>query len=361
MFPIVQRYIVLEILKSITITTLILFIIMMSNLLGGILSDISTGEVTLRALIPILIGESVHVLSLLLPLGFFLGVVFALGRLYKDHELIVLQACGYGYRPLFAAVVLIMIPVFMLTAWCSLWLSADMLQQAKKTVDKEKDIHEFQLLKVGQFNESSNKDHVFFMQSMSADKTEVSDLIISTRKSGTNIIETAKRGRQKVDPHSGDLFLEVGPGNRYEGIAGKADYQVTSFQRHGILLKKKQGAATALDSSEKYLSQILASDSKKDRMELHWRISIPVSLIVLGLLAVPLSYINPRQGRYGKIGFALLIFILYLNLLGFTRAWLEEGRIPMWLNFWWVHGLFLIFALSLLQRRTRIFFWPLRE
>lgn len=352
MFTIIQRYLVLEILKSSTATTLILFIILMSNTLGRVLSDVSEGKTPLQALLPVLLGQSVHILSLLLPLGFFLGVVFAFGRLYKDHELIVLQACGYGYRSLFTVVLITMLPVVMLTAWCSIWLGADMLQRAKNIIDEEKNVHEFEQLKVGQFNASRNKNHVFFMQSMSADRMQVFDIIITRQGKRENMFETARQGRHKVNEKTGDLFLEVGPGTRYEGTAGQADYTIVEFERHGILLEKKENRVRTLKSKQKYFSQIIASDSHKDRVELLWRVAIPVTLIVLGLLAAPLSYIAPRQGRYGKIGYALLVFIIYLNLLGLSKTWLEAGALPLWLNFWWVHGLFIVLTLILLKLRT---------
>lgn len=352
MFTVIQRYLVLEILKSSTATTLILFIILMSNTLGSVLADISEGKTPLQALLPVLVGQSVYILSLLLPLGFFLGVVFAFGRLYKDHELVVLQSCGYGYRSLFTVVLITMLPVLMLTAWCSIWLSADMLQRAKNIIDAEQNIHEFQLLKVGRFNASRNSNHVFFMQSMSADRMQVFDIIIIRQGKQKNLFETARQGRHKVDKNTGDLFLEIGPGTRYDGTAGDADYNIIEFDRHGILLEKKENRASTLKSKQKYFSQIISSDKHKDQVELLWRVTIPVTLIVLGLLAVPLSYIAPRQGRYGKIGYALLVFIVYLNLLGFSKTSLETGNLPLWLNFWWVHGLFIILTLILLKLRT---------
>ncbi|MBL6998720.1 MAG: LptF/LptG family permease, partial [Gammaproteobacteria bacterium] len=200
---------------------------------------------------------------------------------------------------------------------------------------------------------------VFFMQSMSADKLQIQDIIITQKSSRSESLETAKAGRHVIDDKSGDLFLEVGPGTRYEGKAGSVNYKIIEFDKHGILLEKNQSKVAALKPQEKYLSQIINSNRLSDRVELYWRISIPVSLLILGMLAVPLSYISPRQGRYGKIGVALLIFILYLNLLGFSKGALERGGMPMWLNFWWVHLVFLLLSLMLLKQRIRgsIFFW----
>lgn len=353
MFSIIQRYLVVEILKSSVATTLILFIILMSNTLGRVLSDISEGKTPIEALLPVLVGQSIHILALLLPLGFFLGVVFAFGRLYKDHELVVLQACGFGYRQLYSAVIKIMLPVLAISLWFSLWLGADMQQRAIKIVDEKENVHEFQQLKVGQFNENKNSDQVFFMQSMSPDRMEIQNIVISRQGLQNDVLETAQSGRHKLDENTGDLFLEVGPGTRYEGTAGEADYRVIDFKRHGILLKKKPSHVSTLDSDEKYFSDVMASSALKDRVELWWRISIPVTLLILGLLAVPLSYIAPRQGRYGKIGLSILVFIVYLNMLGLTRSALENGSVPMWINFWWVHGLFILLTIVLLLIRNR--------
>ena len=136
MITIIQRYLVIEILKSTVATTLILFIILMSNTLGRVLSDISEGKTPVEALFPVFLGQSIHILSLLLPLGFFLGIIFAFGRLYKDHELVVLHACGFGYRHLYTALSYLLVPIFLLSMSLSLWLSAEFQQRAIKVVDE---------------------------------------------------------------------------------------------------------------------------------------------------------------------------------------------------------------------------------
>jgi len=353
MITIIQRYLVIEILKSTVATTLILFIILMSNTLGRVLSDVSEGKTPLEALFPVFLGQSIHFLSLLLPLGFFLGVVFAFGRLYKDHELVVLQACGYGYRQLYLAMAYILLPVLLLSLGLSLSLSAELRQHAIKIVDEKDNTHEFQRLKVGQFNQSKQNDHVFFMQSMSEDKREIQNIIISQQGQDQGILETAQSGRYKLDEKSGDLFLEVGPGVRYVGTAGQADYQVIEFDKHGILIKKKPTQSSLLNSDEKSFADLLQSSARKDQVEFWWRIAIPVTLVTLALLAVPLSYIAPRQGRYGKIGLSLMVFTLYFNLLGLSKSLLEEGKLPLWLNFWWVHLIFISLAVVLLLRRIQ--------
>lgn len=359
MISIIQRYLVTEILKSTVATTLILFVILMSNTLGSVLSDISEGKTPSDALFPVLLGQSVHVFSLLLPLGFFLGIVFAFGRLYKDHELVVLQACGFGYIKLYQVLLWLLFPMLALSIWSSLWLSADMQGRALRIVDEKESVHEFQQLKVGQFNTSKKNDQVFFMQSMSPDRREIFDVVIAQQGELEDAIETARQGKHKLDEKNGDLFLEVGPGTRYQGRAGSAEFSIVEFEKHGILVEKKPAKVSRLSPDEKPFGQIANSKARKDQVEFWWRITIPITLLVLALLAVPLSYIAPRQGRYGKIGYSLLLFIVYLNLLGLTKSAMEKGDLPIGLNFWWIHVLFLFLTLYLLKKRTRtpLLFW----
>ena len=350
---IITRYLITEILKSSAATVLILFIILMSNALGRVLSDIADGDIPQQALWPVLLSQSVNIFALLLPVGFFFGIIFAFGRLYKDHEVVVMNACGMGYRHFYKPVFLIIVPVFLLSAYSSIWLNAQSQRAAQIIVDREKNVQEFEQVKPGQFNQSKSGEHVFFMRSMSEDKRQLNNIIISQTNRDKMIFETALSGRHKTDEVSGDLFLVVGPGERYEGQAGEKNYKIIEFEQHGILIgKKEMGGGQQIREKEKPPLMLWNSSKLKDRVELLWRLAIPVILVVLAILAVPLSYIAPRQGRYGKIGVALVIYIVYLNLVAYTRAQLEAGLMPIFVNFWWIHLLFIVLAVGLLVKRN---------
>jgi lipopolysaccharide export system permease protein len=303
-----------------------------------------------------LLGQSVSLLSLLLPISLFLGIVFTFGRMYKDHEIVVMNACGVGYLDFYRPVLLVLIPFLLASVCSSLWLSAQALRLAQTVVDSEQNQHEFQLIKPGQFNQSNDGNLVFFMESISADKRELQDIIISQTKADTMVFETAEKGTQKIDDRSGDLFLVIGPGQRHEGQAGDNRFSIIDFDQHGILIEKRDRTTRAEPHREAMtLRGLWHSEKLKHKIELRWRIAIPVVLLVLAILAVPLAYIAPRQGRYGKVGHALLVFIVYLNLMALTRAQLDDGINPIALNFWWVHLLFLALTLALIYRRNRGF------
>lgn len=359
---IITRYLCREIFKNSAATVLVLYVILMSNSLGRVLSDITDGDIPQQALWPVLFSQSVNVFSLLLPVGVFLGIVFAFGRLYKDNEITVMNACGMGYQLFYRPVLIIVIPLLGFSVYSNLWLNAEVQRNAQETIEREKEVQEFDQVRPGQFNQSDKGDDVFYMESISEDRLALNGVIIGSARDGLASVETAVRGRYKIDEETGDLFLVVGPGKRYEGAPGANDYSIIEFEQHGILVEKRQSSQKrSVDVEEKTPRQLWQSSRRIDRVELHWRIAIPVVLIVLALLAVPLSYIAPRQGRFGKIGYAFLVYIVYLNLMAFCRAQLEAGAIPLSLNFWWVHLLFVFLTIILLIKHNRLLDRPARR
>lgn len=351
---IIERYLAINIAKAFAMTLLVLFVIVMSNALSDVLSDISLGEAPKQALIPLLMGQATSLIALLIPLSFFLGVMFAFGRLYKDYEMSVLNACGMGYERMFKSVLVLLIPLFVIDSFVSLSLDAQAKSYAQTMVKEFENQDEFEHIQARRFNVSDKGDHVFYMESMSDDRRLLQDVIINQSDKGVESIEMADFGAQVKDPETGDLFLEIGPGIRYEGTPGKADFKVIKYQKHGLLIDLNSKAGQQqLKPREKPLSSILSSTDKKDRIELQWRMVMPVMLIVLALMAVPLSYVAPRKGQYGKLGAAILVFILYNNFIGAALASMEDDEQLIQIGFWMVHGVFLILFTILLWLRNK--------
>ena len=95
-------------------------------------------------------------------------------------------------------------------------------------------------------------------------------------------------------------------------------------------------------------SVLIHSDDLRMRAELEWRLSLPLLVFIVTLMAVPLSRVNPRQGRFLKLLPAILLYMAYLTLLIAARGALDKGKIPVALGLWWVHAIFLVIGLGLL-------------
>jgi lipopolysaccharide export system permease protein len=354
MSNILTGYLARELFKTTATTVLVLYIIFISNALGRELAEVADGDVPLQALGLVMLSQSVSIISMLLPIGIFFSIIFTLGRMYKDHEIVVMNACGIGYRDFYKPVAIVVLPMLLLSGYFSLVLNAQMQGQALAAIDEGANEHEFSLIKPGQFNQAGGSDWVFYTGLISKDKLELQEIILGQTSPDVTILEVANAGRQKVDDKTGDLFLVLGPGQRIEGVAGQKDLKFLDYEQHGVLIRKKNKiASTHIHSIENNVAALWASSRMSDRVELQWRIAIPMALVTLAIVAVPLSHISPRQGRFGKMGYALLVYIVYLNLLVTTRAQLEAGVVPMVINFWWVHLLLIAFAAVLLYRRNK--------
>lgn len=353
---IVSRYLILEIFKSSIATILVLFVILMTNSLSSILSEISMGDAPDAALVPLMLKQASYIMSMVIPFGFYLGVVFAFGRLYKDYEISVLNSCGLGYRQMLYPVLVLAIPFFLVNALFSLSLSASALRYSESIVDSHENEDEFEQIQAGRFNVSKNADHVFYMEEMSDDRIHLKNVIIAQSSNDFVSIEVADAGVQIKDKKTGDLFLDVGPGTRYEGFPGDLEFTVMKYQTHGILMDlQNEELKREIGVEEKSFLELYSSTAKEDKIEMQWRIAVPIALLVLSVLAVPVSYVAPRKGRYGKMGVAVFLYILYVNIMGVVLTWVEQDFMAVEFAFWFVHLGFLSLSFLLMWHRNKGF------
>lgn len=347
---ILDRYLIKEMLLTCLAVLVVLLVIMIGNVLGRSLSSVTDGAIQADMLL-ILVGvKSINLLVTLIPLGFYLGILLAHGRFYRDNEMSVMQACGVGWNDLLRPTAVIgLIGVFLislLTVFASPWAA-----RYEQTLKQEiRDQSALSLVTPGKFVESSDGNTVFFAHQSNLERTQFNDVFMYRQK-GDDLpaIDTARIATYQVDADTGDEYLIFTDGQTTVGTPGDGEYTITEFKRQGILRPRQQTGEPRLILKGKRLSDLWGSDDIADKAELQWRVSIPLAALLLALLAVPLSYTSPREGRFGKIAIAILIYIPYANLLVLMRKWIAAGTIPPWVGLWPVHiavGLLIIYLLS---------------
>jgi lipopolysaccharide export system permease protein len=142
-------------------------------------------------------------------------------------------------------------------------------------------------------------------------------------------------------------------GRRYEGVPGRNDFRVIEFREHGIPISTPTDAAGTKDPDTKPTRELLGSNDPSDIAQLQFRASTPIMALVLALIAVPLSRLRPRQGRYARVGFAIVVYFVYSNLLSASKVWLEKGDLPPVVGVWWVHLAALALGVYLVVREAR--------
>lgn len=359
---IISRYLTKEILGALLGVTFVLLLIFMSNQLVRNLSYAASGKLAANILLPLMGFEIPFLLALLLPLGLYLGIILAFGRLYADSEMRVLHASGLStgrlIRVTSGVISLIGLVVLVLMLWVNPWLAS---QKDKLIANSMTTENVLDTLIPGRFQVNSDGRRVVFVEKISHDHQHADNVFIAEqRKSNENnsgwVVLSAAEGSQAIDKNTHDRFIVANDGFRYEGTPGQNAYKIIQFKKYSALtphmpVKTVHQQQEAIPSAKLWNSY----QNPESAAELQWRFSIAVSAVLLGLLAIPLSYVRPRHGKYSQLFPAILIYIVYVNLMFVARNWIELKTVSIALGMWWVHLLILTLALVFVTLQTTWF------
>jgi len=363
---IVFRYLSRELLVTLSAVSAVLLVIIMSGRFIKYLAQAAQGLLDPSVLFLIMGFRLPGFLQLILPLGLFLGILLAYGRLYLDSEMTVLSATGMSQRRLLVYSLAPAALVAALVGWLSLGLAPQGIAEVDRLLNQQDSLTEFDTLVPGRFQSLRNGTRVTYTRELSEDRTELAGVFISEtnlssatgEERGLSVL-VAESGRQEVQP-DGSRYLILSNGYRYDGNPGQANYRAIQYDTYGVLLPKPEVSIELSEREALPTSELFGSDDIRLQTELQWRLSLPLLVFVVTLLAVPLSKVNPRQGRFLKLLPAILLYMTYLALLIAARGAMDKGRIPVAAGLWAVHGLFLAIGLLMLfweplqlQRRKR--------
>ena len=342
---IIDRYLIREIGLALLATVLVLLGMVLSHRLAGYLSKAASGLLA-RDSIFLLVGlQASYFLVMLLPLAFLLSIMLTLGRLYRDHEMTALAACGYGPLSAYRAVFLLATPLAALTAGLSLFLVPSIMDLQFEVLAKARKEAEVSMFMPGTFREVLEGRHVVYIGAL--DEQELRNLFIQTRESDGDLsITTGERGHQEIG-EDGARHVVLDHGYRYRGTPGRGDYETLRFERATVRVDTAPPRQEWQNRKGFPTRQLLGSSQLSLIAELQMRLNSPIQVLVIALWAPLLARAQPREGRYGRIVAAVLIYAINFNLVGVGESWLLQGVIGADLGLWWVHGLFVLFGAAL--------------
>ena len=361
MLRIVDRYLARELLWSFIAAVLILLLVLVGATVADLLAKIARGRVAADLLLALIGLRSVDALTLLVPLAAFLGVQMAYGRLYRESEMAVFSASGLSLSGLLRPLALFALPLAIVMAFISMWLAPSAVRQAQSLQEQASRSLIVAGLEPGRFVDLPGKDGVLYVESMSADGTHFKKLFLESErpnthdgKTGINIV-TAADGELYHEADGGQRFLGLNNGFRVEGVLGQDNYRLMRYKRNDIKLPDNDTDTTpdAVKRSAPTLQLIDATDIVQ-RTELQWRLTAPISLLVLVLLAVPLARSSPREPRYARMLIALLAWFVYYNCLALVRSYIGQGKLAPGIGFWIVQIPTALLAVYLLWRGEQL-------
>lgn len=346
---IIDRYLLREFFLNLLAVTSVLWLIFVATRFARYLAQAAVGNLPSDVIFILLGYNSLGALSILLPMGTFLAVMLALGRMNADNELTVMSSCGIPHNQLLRNVGLFSGVIAVIVASLSLIIVPTVLSDRYELEQRAKMSADTSGLIAGSFKDSRSGDWTFYSQSVS-DEGIMQDIFIEIHKAERPLVFRSKTGRFQIDTETNDKYLILEEGYRYEGEAGELDFTVVQYQSHSLLVEK--GEEKQVTERHKALPSTLLwqRGELRDLAELQWRTSAAIMTLLLSMLAISLANVGPRKGRYAGIFPAILVYIIYSNLLGVTRAWVSKGVMAPWLGAIWVHILMLCILLLMMNR-----------
>ncbi|HAU06894.1 MAG TPA: LPS export ABC transporter permease LptF [Gammaproteobacteria bacterium] len=353
---ILDRYLLKQFIYHLLGVTVILLLIYIATRLARYLAQAAAGVLPSDVIYTLLGYSSLGALSILLPMATFFAVILALGRMQSDSELTVIAACGIPKRRIICNVLLFSSLVAIVIGSLTVYIVPDMLSKRYTIEQKAKLTAATAGLTAGEFKKSQQGKWTFYFKNISNDN-EMQDVFIEIHRGEIPIIFRAKYGTLVISEDSANKYLLLKDGYRYEGELGQKNYRIIQFVKHRLLIEKGQAQQLHLKHKSLSSAYLWQRGEIKDLAELQWRISTVVMTVILCLYGVALADFRPRQGRYHRIIPAILIYLLYSNLLAVAKVWITKGSISLSLGVLGVHLMMMIILWLYLQREHLYQWW----
>lgn len=332
-----------------------LFTITVTIMLIKILGQAAGGKIASADVVAMLGFAALSYSPYILILTGFISVLLVITRSYQDSEMVVWFASGLGLTRWIKPVLSFGIPVVILTGLLSFvatpWANGKSAEFRQRFAQRS----DISRVSPGRFQESASSDRVFFVEGVSGEDVKVRNVFVNTRKpNGQTSVVVAKEGTMEVD-RNGDKFLVMHQGRRYDGVPTQSDFQMMEFERYGVLVARQSAAAVG-DTTARALptSALVANPTNPNLGELLWRIATPIMALLLMLLAIPLGFVNPRAGRSANLLIALMLAVVYSNMISVIRVAVIQGKVSFSVGSWVVHVVVALIALCLYTWRIKV-------
>lgn len=312
----------------------------------------SKGIIPNDSILTILVFSLLKYLPILLTLTLFLTILLTLSRWFRDSEMMIWFSSGLGLTSFIRPILFFSLPIILLIGFLSLYLSPWATQKSEEYKAGLKNRDELATISPGSFKESKSKDRVFYVEGFGDLGSKVKNVFVQSEQNGKLGIIVSNEG-SRVSTNTDDEYIVLKKGKRYEVNHENNHFTEIKFSDYGFLVEKKLPPIIDVNQVEAMPTLLLLlTKGNREIAEFVWRVSLPISGIVLIILAIPLSFINPRSGRSVNIIIAILIFAVYNNLMGVTQSYINLGKLNPYIGGSIVHLLIIMIASYLMMRRN---------
>jgi lipopolysaccharide export system permease protein len=349
-----QRALRRELASSAGATFTVLFTIIVTWTLISILGKAAGGKVASSDVLALIGFAALNYLPTVLILTSFISVLMAVTRSYRDSEMVVWFASGQSLTKWIWPVLSFGFPIILLTGVLAFYATPWSKQMSTEYVERFAKREDLQKVSPGQFKESSSNNRIFFVEGNAGQTASVQNVFVNQiDERGTSVV-VAKEGVIETAPN-GYRYLVLKNGRRYQGTPGQADFQTMEFDTYSMRVAQQvQDLDPKREVNAIPTLELMALPTNSARGELLWRISLPITCLILMLLAIPMGFVNPRAGSSTNLIIALLIFFTYNNTVKMLEASVRKGKFSFDMAWWPLHLAAAITVLAMFAWRLHV-------
>ncbi len=351
---IILKYIRRELSYTIITVTAVLTIIAMSNQIATILGKAVHGELAKNAVLYIVAFSMPYFLALLLPIGVFVATYLVFTRLYSEQEMVILQMSGMSKWGLLRIMVVPLLCVTIFATIINLWLAPTVLRYRDILMERAQVVDAVTMLAAGHFQTIAGGKYVVYVQSANPKNNSFSHVFVAERpvmpdseaevtsntknkeKNRWNIFVSKSGGEEKLPEYGNSTFIGLKNGYQYQGVPGQNNFYRIKFDTYDFELPP-QSIKSKLRNRAKSTDALWSSTSLHDLAALQARVNLIIAPIILAIVALAFSELSPRQNRFVKSVPAIVLVLIYYNIMLASEDWLARGLIPMSIGAWWLH------------------------
>ena len=355
---IISRYILKNLLVFFISILFIVGLILFGNQFVLTVQESFEHGIPIQELMPIVGFNMIRDLPAIISLSFFLSIIISISQFYKSSEAVVMNSIGIGdksfIRLIQPLVLLLFIFVFFLTIYAVPWAK----EQKSFAEDETVNASEFSFITEGKFESFKNGEIVFYASESTiadtANEQNMEEIFIYVSKEEKPIVVLASQATKYTDSNSKSIYLRLKNGVRYEGLPGSDNVNILNFDRYDLEIvsgEVQESLSNFSEIEEKPSIQLLFEGGVLANAEMQWRLSQPISILILSIIGVLLGKTSPRSGKGVNLLIGLIIFMLYNNGLMVAKNSIERELLNPLIGLWSIHLFLILFIIIFYQLR----------
>jgi len=343
------KYLIRNVLMIMVAVFIILGLVIFGNQLVSVIKESLEKGIPIADLLPLVGFKMIRDVPLILSLSLFLAIILAISKSYKDSEAVVMNSIGIGDKHLMAFIQPVVIVIFIIILFLTTIAVPWSKQQRSMIMDRSENSSNFSFIKEGEFQEFKDGDIVFYaskVKNIDGESTQdMEEIFIYTLVDNQPIITLAAQAQKYTDINTKSVYLRLKDGTRYHGFPSEVNKKILNFDQYDLQIingEKPQSTNMETKIESKPMLDIIFSSDTREIAEWQWRLSQPISVLILSFFAILLGKTSPRGGKNLGVLVGVIVFIIYNNALLIAKSSLERGDTLPIIGLWWVHFLVLL-------------------